>query len=170
MAIVYARLIENNTEKGIKMFLVPMCTKDGMQPGITSRVLPRRTGSRSVDHTITTFDRVRLPPSALLGSGDRPEARRTDFLRQIWRLAVGSLALSIASSVPLLRASALVAARYSQRRIVGGRDMSGDGRAVISYATSYRPVLNALVLAQVFDQYALISPRACRTRAFRDPC
>lgn len=137
------------------MFLVPLCTKDSMHPGITSRVLPRRTGSRSLDHTVTTFDHVRLPPSALLGSHDQVAARRTDFLRQIWRLAVGSLALSIASSVPLLRASAFVAAKYSQRRVVGGKDMSGDGRAVITYATSYRPVLNALVLAQVFDQYVL---------------
>lgn len=166
MAIVYARLIDGATDHGIKMFLVPLCTADRMAAGVTSRVLPRRTGSRALDHTITTFDGVRLPPTALLGghghaaaagglrSGAAGADRRADFLRQIWRLAIGSLALSMASSVPLLRVSALVAARYSQRRAVGGGDMGGgEGRAVVSYATSYRPILDALVLARVFDWY-----------------
>lgn len=163
MAIVYARLLDDATDHGIKMFLVPLCTATHMTPGVTSRVLPRRTGSRALDHTITTFDRVRLPSTALLGHGGGVRegagasagvGRRADFLRQIWRLAVGSLALSIASSVPLLRVSAFVAARYSQRRTVGGGDMSGGrGRAIVSYATSYRPILDALVLARVFDWY-----------------
>jgi acyl-CoA oxidase len=156
MAIVYARLIAQGVDHGIKMFIVPPNTADAMHSGVTSRALPKRTGARPLDHAVTTFTHVRLPGAALLGSIDKPAAARTDFLRQMWWLAVGSLALSI-TNIPCLRACGYVAAAYSRPRMAGAGVMSSGGGApvpILSFSTSQRPVLDAFALALVSEAFA----------------
>jgi len=154
MAVVYARLFAEDRDLGIKMFIVPLNTHDAMCEGVSCRLLPKRTGARAVDHAITTFDHVRLPATALLGSVDKPKNARSDFFRQIWRIAVGSFALSV-TNINALRLSAFIAAKFSQRRMVGAGDMNSEFRVpVISYSTSYRPILHAFALASVFEVFA----------------
>ncbi|KAK0185212.1 acyl-CoA oxidase [Armillaria mellea] len=68
--IVWAKLLIDGEATGIRPFLVKINDGKDMYKGISARVLPRRNGSSPLNHAITTFHRVRLPPSALLGELD----------------------------------------------------------------------------------------------------
>jgi hypothetical protein len=117
----------------------------------TNRLLPRRTGSKPLDHCITTFDHLRLPSTALLGT---IEDARVDFHETIQRVHVGTLALTT-TLIPILKRAAYIAAKYSLRRRVGG---SYDGRAapkpILSFRTQQRPILFALAQVTVWEAYA----------------
>ncbi|KAG8664218.1 uncharacterized protein FPOAC1_013925 [Fusarium poae] len=78
--------------------------------------------TKPLDHAITTFHHVQLPPSALLGSTSKPKHERAEFLRQIWRVAVGTLSLSI-MGISAMRVGTRIAALYSERRTI----LSPDG-------------------------------------------
>ena len=49
---------------------------------ILSRVLPPRSGSRPINHSLTYFTHARLPRTALLGSIKRPRDPRASFFWQ----------------------------------------------------------------------------------------
>lgn len=115
------------------------------------RVLPKRAGSKPVDHAITYFNHVRLPATALLGSLEKPADLRQNFLSVIWRVGVGSLVLS-SVTVPILKASAYVAGRYSVRRTVTGAD--GKPTAIIGFRTQQLPILHTLAQAFVLEAYS----------------
>jgi acyl-CoA oxidase len=115
------------------------------------RLLPPRAGSRPIDHALTYFDHVSLPSTALLGSLERPRDIRQNFLRTIWRVGVGSLALSLLS-VPVLKISTYIAAKYSLRRMVTGHD--GKPTPIISFRTQQLPILHALAQTQVLDAFS----------------
>lgn len=128
-AVVAARLLADGQDHGVFLLLVELADEDGPRPGITVELLPARTGS-PVDHCLTTFDRLRLPASALLG-GDHGRlaadgsltsavgSRRKRFLRSIGRVTEGKLCMS-ASGVGVSRAALAIAVRYAGVRHISG--------------------------------------------------
>ncbi|KAF9875380.1 acyloxidase [Colletotrichum karsti] len=162
VAVVFARLIVRNDDRGVKPFLVPINDEWEMHRGVTSRALPIRPGTKPLDHAITTFKDVRLGPGALLGSAAKAEDQRADFFDQIWRVSVGTIALSFAS-ISSLKVSGCIAGLYSQkRRVAAGR--GSETTAVINFSTQSRPVLKALAHSEVLEVYALWT-----VREFMDP-
>ncbi|KAH8898182.1 acyl-CoA dehydrogenase NM domain-like protein [Thozetella sp. PMI_491] len=152
VAVVFARLIVEGIDRGIKPFLVRLCEADQMCPGVTSRALPTRVGARPLDHAITSFNHVRLEPSALLGTVKEARDPRREFLSQIWRVSVGTLTISL-SNVAMLRNCAYIAWKFSQDRLVS-KDSAGGGQiSTLQFSTQFRPILAAAVQAAVFDAY-----------------
>lgn len=150
VAVVFARLLIDEEDHGVKTFLVQLSDEDGMCAGITSRPLPTRPGTRPLDHSITTFDNVSLPEKSLLSDPSKVADERDAFLRQIHRVSIGTLSLSI-MGVAALKTSAYIVGRYSQRRYVG----EGASRSpIFSFSTQYRPVLQAWTYATVLELYA----------------
>ncbi|KAF9457437.1 hypothetical protein BDZ94DRAFT_1292410 [Collybia nuda] len=147
VSVVFAKMIANGHNKGVFPFIVRLNDGARMCPGITARLLPYRGGSNPVNHSLTSFSNVYLPPSALLRHASGNEdcessaTRRLEFLASIWRVAVGSLSLA-ALAIPNLQISALIAARYSQRRTVA---TPGGRVPLITFTTSHAPDLDPRV-------------------------
>ncbi|KAI0400628.1 acyl-CoA dehydrogenase/oxidase [Xylaria palmicola] len=152
VGVVLARLIADGSDQGVKTFIVHLSDENGLLPGIQSQLLPRRCGAKPLDHAITTFTHVRLSPQSLLGSPGRAADQRADFFRQIHRVPIGTLSLSI-TNIPALQLSALIAGRYSSRgRVAGGSD--SEGIPIIQFPTQYRPILDAMVQSWAYDAFA----------------
>ncbi|KAF4417534.1 Acyl-coenzyme A oxidase 2 [Colletotrichum fructicola] len=149
VAVVFARLVVGGDDRGVKPFVVRLNDAGGMCDGIESRVLPIRPGTKPLDHSITSFRNVHLPPEALLGSATRASDEREDFLAQIWRVSVGTLSLSI-MGVSAIRVAGCIAAMYSQRRLVG----DVKRLPIMQFSTQQRPILKALVHGEVLHAYA----------------
>lgn len=150
IAVVFARLLVDHEDCGVKTFLVNLSDGVCMRPGITSRPLPIRPGTRPLDHSITTFENVHLPAGSLLCDSSQAADCRRDFLRQIHRVSVGTLSLSI-MAVPALKAGTYIAAMYSQRRMVG----EGPKRMpIMNFSTHKRPILQAWTYSVILDRYA----------------
>ncbi|KAI1140098.1 putative acyl-CoA oxidase [Hypoxylon sp. FL0543] len=152
IGVVFARLIANNVDCGVKPFIVNLHDAYQMRPGVTSRALPRRNGSKPLDHAMTTFNHVHLSADSLLGPLNQKADKRTDFFEQIWRVSVGTLSISL-WNVPALYQCAFIAGTYSYRRHVAG-SAPGQRVPIISFSTQYRPILGALAQASVFDAFA----------------
>lgn len=128
-AVVAARLLADDRDHGVFLFLTPLSDRDGTLPGITVTVLSERVGS-SVDHCVTGFDRVRLPRTALI-QGKHGEllpdgtftsavgSPRKRFLHAIRRVTVGKLCMS-ASTLGGSRAALAIAVRYAGIRHISG--------------------------------------------------
>lgn len=150
VAIVFAQLYVNGECRGPRPFLVNMNDGYHMCNGVTSKLLPPRGGSIPVNHALTSFHHVCLPPSALLGDLDKSNRMHRDFMCSIWRVAVGSLALG-SIAIPDLQMSSYIAARYFQRRHV--TSVYGNPSPILSYRTQQLPLLHAI--AQAFVLRAL---------------
>lgn len=100
---------------------------------------------------MTSFDHVRLPSTALLGSLAKPSDMRANFMACIWRVSVGSLALAT-MAVPVLSVNTYLAARYSLRRLVTGSD--GASVPIMSFRTQHGPILHALAQIVVIKAHA----------------
>ncbi|RYC65727.1 hypothetical protein CHU98_g457 [Xylaria longipes] len=152
VGVLFARLIVNGADHGIKTFFVHLSNENGLLPGVTSQLLPKRCGAKALDHAITTFTHVRLGPESLLGSLVRARDQRTDFFRQIHRVPTGTLSLSMCN-IPALRLSALIAGTYSSRRhVAGGSDSKGI--PILRFPTQYRLILDAVVQSMAYDAFA----------------
>lgn len=115
------------------------------------RLLPFRAGSRPIDHALTYFNHVSLPSSALLGTLDKPRDIRQNFLSNIWRVSIGSLALSNLT-IPAMQLSAYIAGKYSLRRTVGTQD--GSRKPIFSFRTQQRAILYTLACAEVLKYFS----------------
>ncbi|RKL30703.1 hypothetical protein BFJ72_g11268 [Fusarium proliferatum] len=166
IAIVFARLKIDGSDRGVKPFIVKLSEATQLCQGVASRLLPKRSGARAIDHAITTFNHVRLNADALLGPPSLGQSRRRDFLQQISRLPVGGLALSL-TYIPLLKKSAFIAGTWSIQRTVTTKD-DGQQTSVINFSTQHRPVLLGLVQAEVFDTFADYAIDILRTQSFSD--
>lgn len=103
-----------------------------------------------MNHAITTFTNVHLPPSALLQPhGASSTSHRVNFLASISRVAVGTLSIS-GFAIPNLQISACIAARYSQRRTVA---VPGARVPLITFTTSHIPILTALARSFVLNAF-----------------
>ncbi|TCD66582.1 hypothetical protein EIP91_001139 [Steccherinum ochraceum] len=151
VAIIMARLVVAGENHGVRPFVVALGNGKEMAKGVSARLLPKRAGSNPVDHAITYFDHVHLPKEALLGSLQKPADMRLNFMKVIWRVTVGSLALSN-QVLTVIRVSAYIAGRYSLRRTVTGP--GGKPMPIISFRTQQLPIFHALAQAKVLDAYA----------------
>ncbi|KAG1769849.1 acyl-CoA dehydrogenase NM domain-like protein [Suillus occidentalis] len=150
VAIVFAQLYVNGECRGPRPFLVNINDGYHMCNGVTSKLLPPRGGSNPVNHALTSFNHVCLPPSALLGDLAKSDRMHQDFMSSIWRVAVGSLALG-SIAIPDLQMSSYIAARYFQRRHV--TSVYGNPSPILSYRTQQLPLMHAI--AQAFVLKAL---------------
>ncbi|KAH7460964.1 hypothetical protein FOMA001_g19332 [Fusarium oxysporum f. sp. matthiolae] len=152
IAIVFARLLVDGKSHGVKPFLVCLSDACGLRPGVTSRILPTRPGTKPLDHSLTAFNHVDLPFSALLGSSSEPENDRLDFLRQIWRVSAGTLSLSI-MGISAIKAGTRVAAVYIERRTITAPDGPVPGE-IMSFSTQQRPIVEGWVQGKVLHAFA----------------
>jgi acyl-CoA oxidase len=86
----------------------------------------------------------------LLGEVEKSASPHEDFLRSIWRIAVGTLALS-AVAIPALQVSSTIAYRYSCRRKITGPD--GNLMPIISIRTQQAVVFAAIAQAYVLKAF-----------------
>ncbi|MEV6330765.1 acyl-CoA dehydrogenase [Streptomyces sp. NPDC051909] len=155
-AVVAARLLVDDQDQGVFLFLTPLSDADGHLPGIRVRPLPERTGT-PVDHCLTSFEHVRLPREAMLeaahGRLDKDGRlvsnlgnRRKRFLRSVGRVTMGKLCMS-GGTLGMARAALAIAVRYAHHREVAApkageriplsAHRTHHGRLLRSLATSY---------------------------------
>ena len=91
---------------------------------------------------------MRLPPTALLGSLKKPVDSRGAFFSKIYRVAIGTIALS-SLGIPSLQIASYIASRYSQRRHVV--DAGGIPKPIISFQTQKQPILTAVAQSFVLQ-------------------
>ncbi|OQD65072.1 hypothetical protein PENPOL_c006G10071 [Penicillium polonicum] len=151
IAVVFARLMVGDDDRGIRPFIVSLGDGKKMCKGVTSKLLPPIACGRTLDHAITSFNQVYLPPTAMLGSHRKPANMRTQFLTAINRLGYGTLALSL-SAIPGLRCAAFIVGKYSLRRTVLGPE--GSPKPIISFRTQQLPILHALAETAVMEPFA----------------
>ena len=118
--------------------------------------------SNPVNHALTSFDRVRLPPTALLTTPHRAKDPRAEFFHNISRVVVGTLSMA-AIYLPGLRTISYIAGKYSLRRMVTDAS-TGLPRPIISFSTQYIPVKTAIA-----DTFVSIAFTRSIHAAFRDP-
>jgi acyl-CoA oxidase len=115
------------------------------------RLLPPIACGQTLDHSITSFNKVRLPSTAMLGSHRKPDDMRTQFLMAINRLGFGTLSLSL-SAIPGLKCAVLIAGKYNLRQMVHGPE--GSPKPIISFRTQQLPILHALAESAVVEPFA----------------
>ncbi|MGZ3113753.1 acyl-CoA dehydrogenase family protein [Streptomyces sp. H62] len=154
-AVVAARLLVEDTDHGVFLFLVPLSDHRGTLPGVAVTVLPERVGS-PVDHCVTSFDRVRLPRTALVqGEHGRllPDGNlassvgsaRKRFLHAIGRVTVGKLCMS-ASALGGCRAALAIAVRYAYTRHISG-PVAGRRVPLAAHRTHHARLLDRVATA-----------------------
>ena len=155
--LVAARLIHTGRDLGVFLFLTPLTDDHGALPGVRIRRLPDKVGY-AVDHCLTAFDHVRLPPHAFL-AGDHGrlaedgtfsssvDKHRLRFLRSIDRVTPGKLSMS-AGAVGLTRTALTVAVRYAHTRQTSG--LKGQSVSLFEHASHRARLLDALA-----DTYAM---------------
>jgi acyl-CoA oxidase len=149
VAVVVARLIVDGEDRGSRSFIVPICTATAMHPGVTSIRLPRRSGTSPLDFSLTQFDHVRLPPSALLGSSlDVPKEPRSAWWDEVWRIPYGSMVVT-APCLTGLKHVAYIGAQYSLHRHVTGQRPAPV--PIITFPTQQWAILHAVAAATVLD-------------------
>ncbi|KAF8962441.1 acyl-CoA dehydrogenase NM domain-like protein [Flammula alnicola] len=151
MAVVFARLVVNGEDRGIKPFGVLLHDGYTMSEGITSKLFPPRGGSIPLDHCLTYFNHVRLPATALLASPERDLDDRAAFFDSISRVAVGTMSIA-GMAVSAMKMGTYIVGRYSQRRKVTDA-FTGAQRPIISFTTQQLPVLSTLAQAIVFESF-----------------
>ncbi|GAA3394628.1 acyl-CoA dehydrogenase [Streptomyces roseoviridis] len=179
-AVVAARLLVDDQDQGIFLFLTPLSDADGHLPGIRVSRLPDRTGT-PVDHCLTAFDHVRLPREAMLeaahGRLDKDGRltsslgnRRKRFLRSVGRVTMGKLCMS-GGTLGMARAALAIAVRYAHHRRIGAprageriplaAHRSHHGRLLHSLATAYAMTL---LHRSVLDRWAGHDPADAEER------
>ncbi|RDA93690.1 hypothetical protein CP533_4874 [Ophiocordyceps camponoti-saundersi (nom. inval.)] len=161
VGLVFAKLIVKGEEHGVRPFIVWLNDGINMTPGISCRVLPTRAASKPLDHSITIFNHVRLPSSAILGSLDKAENERKSFLQVISRLEIGAMAIST-TFIPVMKRCVYTAGKYSMRREI--RDHQGRARPIFYFRTQHEPVCHALSQLLVFEAWV-----PDNIRRFMDP-
>ncbi|KAF9016730.1 acyl-CoA oxidase [Hymenopellis radicata] len=154
IALVMARLLENGQDLGCHYFIVPICNKKRMYQGVTSIRLPPRSGTTPLDFSITSFDHVRLPSTALISSTpdhiSAPANPLAAWWDENWRIQLGSLLMPC----PLiygLKISAYIAGRYSMNRRI--TDRKGTAVPIFKYRTQQWPIVSAVTVVFVLDNW-----------------
>ncbi|MER6910759.1 acyl-CoA dehydrogenase [Streptomyces sp. NPDC000594] len=154
-AVVAARLLVDGRDLGVFLFLTPLTDTGGTLPGVTVEPLPDRVGS-PVDHCVTSFDRVRLPRTALVqGPHGRllPDgtlhsdlgSQRKRFLQAIGRVTTGKLCMS-ASTLGGCRAALAIAVRYAYTRRISG-PTAGSRIPLAAHRSHHSRLLRSLATA-----------------------
>lgn len=152
VALVMARLIVDGEDRGSRFFIVPVCNQREMFPGVCSIRLPPRSGTGPLDFSITYFDHVQLPHSALVASDiadlSIPANPLEAWWNELWRIQLGTMAVP-APWVSAIKAAAFIGGRYSMHRTVVGK--STRPLPIITFRTQQWPVLHAIAVGMVMD-------------------
>ena len=149
VAVVFAQLIVDNENHGVRTFVVRITDGSRMCRGISSKLLPQRPGTRPLDHALTWFSHVRVDRDCLLGAIEKPDDVRRTFFEQTHRVTVGGLALSLVN-VPALKAAVYLAYVFSQKRVVNN-PASNLPVPILSFPTQYGPIVSAAAHAAVME-------------------
>jgi acyl-CoA oxidase len=149
VAVVFAQLVVDGAMHGVRTFVVHLTDGARMCPEISTALLPQRPGCRPLDHAVTSFNHVRLSRDSLLGEISNAGDKRMSFFREIHRVNVGGLALSLVN-VPALKAGAYLAYTFSQQRTVT-EPSTQRAIPVLSFPTQYGPIISAAAHAAVME-------------------
>jgi acyl-CoA oxidase len=150
VALVMARLIVKGQDKGMRPFIVPICNTREPFPGILSIRLPLRSGASPLDFSMTHFNKVKLPATALLSDSlEAPKDARAAWWETLWRIPIGTFAVS-GPCVSGLKHTAYVGGTYSLRRTVAPH---GEKVPIFSFPTQQWSVLHAVASAHVLDAW-----------------
>ncbi|KAB8212906.1 acyl-CoA oxidase [Aspergillus novoparasiticus] len=127
IALVFALLIVEEQDQGIRAFI--------------SWLLPAMEGGRVLDHSITSFNQVRLPSNAILGDLKSPVNMRDNFLDAISRVNTGGMALLLCI-IPFLKCTAFTVGLYRERV------------PILFFRTQQLPVLHTFSQLAVMEAFA----------------
>ncbi|KAL1945615.1 hypothetical protein VTO73DRAFT_1617 [Trametes versicolor] len=145
VAVVFAKLIIDDEDRGHRPFIVTLNDGKEMCTGVQSSLLPFRGGTHPIMHSLTRFRNVRLPRSALLGSLEKPSNDHANLMDVIQRVAIGTIAIGCLT-LPAMQCTATIGGLYSLRRQVG----SGAKRMpILAFRTQHAPILAVAVNAYV---------------------
>ncbi|KAF8880533.1 acyl-CoA oxidase [Infundibulicybe gibba] len=132
VALVMARLIVDGQDRGTRFFI----------------------GTAPLDFSITRFDHVQLPPTALVASDmfdlSIPEQPLEAWWDEIWRIQLGTLAVP-APWISAIKAVAYIGGRYSMHRCLQGK--RDQPVPIISFRTQQWPIAHATAVGFVMDNW-----------------
>jgi acyl-CoA oxidase len=150
VGLVMARLIIKGEDRGMRPFIVPICNTRELFPGIMSIRLPLRSGASPLDFSMTRFNKVKLPASALLSDSlEAPKDPRSAWWDTLWRIPIGSFAVA-GPCVSGLKHTAYIGGTYSLRRKVAPR---GKKISIFTFPTQQWPVLHSVASACVLEAW-----------------
>ncbi|RAL13275.1 uncharacterized protein BO97DRAFT_442692 [Aspergillus homomorphus CBS 101889] len=149
VALVMARLLVEGEDRGIRPFVVPI--NDGYRMCQGVKLLSAIGCGDMFDHSLTTFDNVRLEASAMPGDLAKPDDLRLAFLAVIGRLRIGALALSL-WIIPFLKTAAFIAGKYSQQRTVQ-EGVHGERVPFLTFRNQQLPIARALAKIAVMEPF-----------------
>ncbi|OJD36606.1 acyl-dehydrogenase nm domain-like protein [Diplodia corticola] len=148
-AIIFARLIVDAEDRGVRPFWVLLHDSEQMEEGVISYALPKRAGTQPTDHAVTFFNHKRLAKHSLLGSLEKPTDPAAHFAQIVSRASIGTLSISTVN-VPCLKLCTYIAAKYSARRTVTGPAPNPTQTPILTYRTQHGPILHALAQSLVW--------------------
>ncbi|KAF5368954.1 hypothetical protein D9758_003064 [Tetrapyrgos nigripes] len=165
VAVVFARMILGDEDKGVRPFVVDIHDGDNLYEGISVKLLPPQGGSDPLPHSITYFnnscavDSLSMPnPDSnkrFLTSLSVPQSKPS-FAQSIYRVSIGALALSLSAS-NYIKLSATIGLVYSGQRCIGRPSSNGDRQnkqiPIITFSTQQYPILTAVAQAYVLDAF-----------------
>ncbi|KAJ3505681.1 hypothetical protein NMY22_g17499 [Coprinellus aureogranulatus] len=164
VGVVFARLMVNGKDCGVRSFIVHLSDGDKTYSGVTVRIIHGRAGCKLVQHSITSFHHVKLPQSALLGNLEKAShlSERDSFNSRLWRVAAGAISLA-GLLITGLKISCFIAGKYSQRRTVAGTSSRANEHkgaqppvpnvSIIGFGTQHRPIVIATANAFVLQAF-----------------
>ncbi|TFK24107.1 acyl-CoA oxidase [Coprinopsis marcescibilis] len=154
VALVMARLIVDGQDRGCRFFIVPVCNSKEMYQGVYSTRLPPRSGTGPLDFSITSFDHVRLPPTALVASDvfdlSAPSRPLEAWWGEVWRIQLGTLSVP-APWISAMKTTAFIGGKYSTRRCILGK--MNEPTPIISFRTQQWPIAHCTAAAMVLDNW-----------------
>lgn len=154
VALVMARLIVNGEDRGSRFFIVPICNQYEMHRGVQSIRLPPRSGTAPLDFSITRFDHVHLPPTALVSSDifnlTAPSQPLEAWWDEVWRIQLGTMAVP-APWISAIKSVAFIGGRYSMHRCILGKQNTPT--PIISFRTQQWPIVHATAVGMVLENW-----------------
>lgn len=156
IALVLARMIVDGEDRGLRFFIVPLCNEREMFKGVESIRLGPRSGTTPLDFSITRFNHVLVPHTALvtstLGDYSAPKVPEEAWWDEIWRIPVGTMTVA-APWIASLKAAAFIAGKYSLHRALTGKGAGAESVRIISFRTQQWPVLQAIAVSLVLETW-----------------
>jgi len=154
VALVMAKLIVDGEDRGSRLFIVPICNKEEMYVGVRSTRLPNRSGTTPLDFSITTFDNVHLPFTALLADDPFDWTKPANLLEawwdQVWRIQLGTMTVP-GPAIAGTKAAAYIGGKYSLHRTILGKGTQPS--PIITFRTQQWPILQGVATAHVMDNW-----------------
>ncbi|KAH7890445.1 acyl-CoA oxidase [Phlebopus sp. FC_14] len=160
VALVMARLIVDGEDRSPRFFIVPVCNERQMFKGVESIRLGPRPGTSPLDFSITRFNNVFVPFTALVASNiadySVPKAPLEAWWDEVWRIPLGTMAVT-APWITSIKAAAFIAGRYSMHRSLTGKGASPI--PIISFRTQQWPIAQATAVGLVMSNWYPIAAR-----------